>query len=247
MSYKPVWTEERVEWLKEHKDMKPVELLELFNKDFPEVHTTVRGIATKRSELGLSHKRPNSNSGKPRRPLYSEQIKKGYVKIKIAQPSTWEYKQKWVWMETHPELYNTVKSTDIFIFLDGDNRNFNPENIYKLTRGELGTLNGMGGVAKGNPELTLFRIAQVKLKIATLDAGEKIGEVVNYGSGRYFRDDFNEKARIYHREKYKDPQYRAKVKQWREHSLSNMTDEQKEKKKEYQRNWARRKRCQLKV
>ena len=148
-------------------------------------------------------------------------------------------KQKWIWMETHPWLYNTVSKNDLFVFLDGDNRNFNPNNIYKVTRGELCIVNNMGGIKKGNPELALLKIAQAKLKIATLDAGEKIGEVVDYGGGRAFRDDFNEKARIYHREKYKDPQYRAKLKEWREHSASNKTEEQKAKEREYKRNWAR--------
>ena len=240
MNYKPVWTEERENWLWQHRTEGRQELYDLFCEAFPEVHTTINGVCGHRSVIGASI--PRKGGGIPRKPLYAEQVKKGYVKIKIGQPSTWEYKQKWVWMETHPWLYNEVKPTDVFIFLDGDNRNFNPDNIYKLTRAELGIVNNNGGIEKGNPELTMFRIAQAKLKIATLDAGEKVGDVVHYGRSRAFRSDINRHAKEY-REKNKDnPHYRELIKAQHKRALENATPEQRAKRLEYQRNWIKRKR-----
>lgn len=196
---KTVWTDERIEWLWHHRTEGHKELYKLFCEAFPEVHTTIHGVAGKRSEIGACIIQRKSDARS--RPLYSEQVKKGFVKIKIAQPSTWEYKQKWVWMETHPWLYDTVKENDVFIFLDGNNRNFNPDNICKISRAELGMLNLIGGVCKDNPEITLSRIAQTKLKIAMFDLGEKAGLVVNGGGGRVFKEEKNRKAREYRKRK----------------------------------------------
>lgn len=234
---KKVWTEEREAWLWKHRTEGKQELYELFIKEFPDVQTTPNGIVTHRSEIGASIHRPNNRGGKPQRPLYSEQIKKGYVKIKIAQPNVWEYKSKWVWMETHPDLYDTIKDTDIFVFLDGNNRNFSPDNIYKTTRGELGIVNQDGGIVKDAPELNLLKFNRAKLIMATLDAGEKIGLVVKDNAGRQFREIRNEKARKYHAERYRDPKYREKIKQWAKNTKERRTPEQIENQKRRQHEW----------
>lgn len=37
---KKVWTEERIAWLWQHRTESGKKLLEMFNKEFPEAHTT---------------------------------------------------------------------------------------------------------------------------------------------------------------------------------------------------------------
>ena len=62
---------------------------------------------------------------------YIQNIKKGYL-IKIAQPNVWMSKSKWVYLESHPWEYEDIMTHRYnFIFLDGDSRNFAPDNIAK--------------------------------------------------------------------------------------------------------------------
>lgn len=206
MSYKKMWTEEKNEWLFKHGSEGHKELYRLFCEAFPEAETTMVGVVNQRSRIGAcanKPKHPNVSSRKAR-PLYSEQVKKGYIRIKVAQPSVWMMKSKWVWLETHPWLYKEVNDDNSFIFLDGNNRNFNPNNIEKVTRGELRLLNLHNGIVKNDPDMTKFNLAKVRLSIAILDTGEKQGMTVNYGSGRILKSTLIQRSKEYrNRHKYK--------------------------------------------
>ncbi len=239
------WTDEIVDWIRQRKDLPRQELYKEFCKEYGDNFTSFTAFNNVRSEKGLTS--PVKHK-KPCLPLYSEQLKKGYVRIKIAQPNVWMQKGEWVWKETHPELLSTVEPTDSYYFLDGDNRNFAPDNIERVKRREQLTLMAYGGIVKGNPEQSRLNIARARLRLATLDAGEKAGLVGKSTRGRYFRSEMAERVRKYNAklkaenpEKYKERRYQ----QYRKYK-EQQTEEQKERKKKYCREWAKKKRQRLK-
>lgn len=194
------WTDEYEQWLIDHKDICGKMLMyNEFKKVFPNADFTATAIDAKRTELGaFGHHRVNLSRQKP---LYSEQIKKGYVRIKVAQPNVWVQKQKWVWVETHPA--EPFERTDNFLFLDGNNRNFNPENIRKVSHRVTGVINRTyGGLPSSNAEINDIFITKIELRLAMLDTGEKFGLVSDYGGGRMFKEHRNYLQRKY-REKRK--------------------------------------------
>lgn len=208
MGYKnQKWKDEYIEFLFELGKIKSKkERLILFKEKFPETNFSINAIATKMSEVGAVEKRKNV---KGNRPLFSEQIKKGFVRIKIAEPSVWELKHKYIWRINNPDV--EIKKEDVFIFLDGNNRNFAIENIEKVTRRELGLLNLSKGWIKENPELTKINLLNVRLKLKTFDIGEKTGEVVQYKNFRCFKKEFLKKCIAYNKKRYKEnPEVRKK-------------------------------------
>ena len=194
--FRKVWTDELNEWLKTTKGMTPKESFILFQKTYPQItDVTYTAFKNQRSRMGAAKEYKGLHVARKPRPLYAEHYKKGYVRIKIAQPNVWVTKSKWVYMETHPWEDFTERSN--YIFLDGNNRNFDPHNIERVPLKIMGVFNLLGGCVKGSPELTKLRILQAKLKIAMLDAGEKHGLVTDGGSGRLFIKERNKRAREY--------------------------------------------------
>ena len=198
--FRKVWTPEINQWLIVHKDMIKKELFKMFLETFPEC-SDVTYVAFKNqcSRIGASYTPGNCWRGdrKPR-PLYSEQIKKGYVKIKIAQPNVWISKAKWVYDETHP--YEDCTGRANYVFLDGNNRNFSPDNIMRLTLSEMAHYNRLGGCCYGQPEITKLRIILARQRYALFEAGEKLGLTVDYGKGkscRCFKADLDASRREY--------------------------------------------------
>lgn len=193
--FRKIWDAEKNAWLLAHKDMDRKEAYKLFLASFPDVNDVSEcAFCNQRTRLGaVQYKRPHGST--TRRPLYSEQIKKGYVRIKIAQPSVWVSKSKWVYMETHP--WEDFSERSNYIFLDGNSRNFSPDNIARIPLKIMGIFGNLGGTVPGNPELTRLNIAHAKLISAQLDAGEKAGLTVTVNGCRYFREEVNRKAREY--------------------------------------------------
>lgn len=196
--FRKVWSQTINEWLKTTKGMKSKDAYSLFLDKFKITDVTYIAFKNQRSRLGASGEPTHNLSRKPKE-LYAEHIKKGYVRIKIAQPNVWMQKSKWVYMETHPWEDFTERSN--YIFLDGNNRNFDPNNIERIPLRIMGIFNGLGGCEKGNPELTRLRVAQAKLKFAMFEAGEKLGLTASIPcKGRKFRRfkaERNRKAREY--------------------------------------------------
>lgn len=202
------WTDEQEQWLIDHKDIcGKILMFQEFKKVFPNADFTADAINSKRTELG-AFGRHTGNSSR-RKPLYSEQEKKGYIRIKVAQPNVWWQKQKWVWVETHPA--EPFERTDNFLFLDGNNRNFNPENIRKVSHRVTGIINRTyGGLPSSNAEINDIFITKIELKLAMLDIGEKFGLVSDYGGGRMFRERRNylqRKCRERKREKERETKW----------------------------------------
>lgn len=239
---KKKWTKEQEDWLLEHKEIRGrTAMYNAFCSAFPDATFTEAAISTKRTELGAYGNHP-----KDRRrnavPLYSERIKKGYVIIKVSKCEWWP-KNRWVWVATHPgepfDIHNQ------FLFLDGDNFNFKPENIIKVDHRILGILNReYGGCIKGEAELNSLRIKLIEHKLAILDAGEKLGLVKDYGSGRAFIAEKARKQYEYVQKRKQDPEYLTRQKQKRHEKWlqdkENMTAEQKEKRRKASREWMHR-------
>ena len=196
--FRKIWTEETDGFLKDHKDLcrrgEYDTLLALFLERFPDSRVGRNALKTECSRIGITQKKPHSST--KARPLYSEQEKKGYVRIKVAQPSVWWSKARWVYVETHP--WEDCSERSNYIFLDGDNRNFAPDNIMRVRLCLMGIFNGMGGTG-ATPEETRLRLRLAELKWARNNLGEKLGLTVQYGTGRRFRDEQNRKAREYNK------------------------------------------------
>lgn len=216
--FRKVWSVERNQWLIDHKDMIKNEMYKLFLETFPECQdVTYIAFKNQCSRIGASYTVNNCWRGdrKPR-PLYSEQIKKGYVKIKIAQPNVWVSKAKWVYDETHP--YEDCTGRANYVFLDGNTRNFSPDNIMRLTLSEMAHYNRLGGCCYGQPEITKLRIILARQRHALFEAGEKLGLTVDYGKGkscRCFKADLDARRREYASRPYVKERRRQKAKERR--------------------------------
>ena len=207
--FRKVWTPEINEWLKTTKGMTPGEAYALFLKTYPYIKDVTRiAFCNQRSRVGVAGPSYNPKFSRAPRPLYSEQIKKGYVRIKIAQPNVWVSKAKWVYMETHPEEYEVCSTTRAnYIFLDGNTRNFHPDNIARVPLNIMSVFNSLGGTVDGEPQLTRLRLAQAKLKSKYLDKLEEQGKAIRY---KTFRRDI-EKSKENYQKKKNNPEYKEQA------------------------------------
>lgn len=75
------------------------------------------------------------------RPVGSERISKdGYIEVKVAEPNKWRLKQRVVYEETKGKIPEGCP----IIFLDGNKRNFDIDNLRCIPRSELLYLNCNG-------------------------------------------------------------------------------------------------------
>lgn len=133
------------------------------------------------------------------------------------------------YISKHRFLYQTahnckLKSDEAIIFLDGNNRNFNIDNLYKVTRGELVMLNRWYKISS-DPNETLDKIALIRLKQRRIEIAKEAGltnvrgdilEDIRESHRKYYQNhpERKEYYRNYQRERRKDPEYRKK---WNEH------------------------------
>lgn len=240
MRFRKIWNEETDGFLRGHRDLCRRGgydlLLALFLERFPDSQVGRNAIKTECSRLGLTAKRPHGAT--KALPLYSEHCKKGYVRIKIAQPSVWWSKARWVYVETHP--WEDCSERSNYIFLDGNNRNFSPDNIMRVPIRVMGIFNGMGGTAE-TPEETKLRVRLAELKYAGTCLGEKMGLTVQYGTGRRFRDEQNRKAREYSRNLTPE-QKRKRARRQSEYVKKRKASdpEYAERLRQYQRDWQKK-------
>lgn len=248
--FRKIWNDETDGFLISHKHLCGVdydELLRLFVERFPDSRMTKVAIKNQCSRLKICKKATYSTPRRHRN-LYEEQIKKGYVRIKIAEPNVWMQKNKWVYIETHP--WEDCSERSNYVFLDGDNRNFNPNNIERVPLKVMGVFNLMGGCEKGNPEITKLRILNAKLKLAILDKGEEMGLVVKVDSkgrknaGRLFIEERNRKAREYNSSPERKKIIAERARKYRERLKTENPEkyaEMREKHKVYSKEYHKRK------
>ena len=95
------------------------------------------------------------------RPVGSERISKdGYIEVKVAEPNKWRLKQRVVYEETKGKIPEGCP----IIFLDGNKRNFDIDNLRCITRSELLYLN-CNGLNNSN-EITETGILMARLDSA---------------------------------------------------------------------------------
>ncbi len=234
--FRKIWDEKTNGFLIAHRELEPSAMYELFMKEFPDSGVSYYAIKTQLSRLDLRPKRPHGST--KARPLYSEQEKKGYLRIKVAQPNVWWPKAKWVYHETHPGTDWEERAN--YIFLDGDNRNFDPDNIERVPLCLMGVFNGLGGTG-ATAEETRLHLRLAMLKKAQFDAGEKVGLVAKHGSSRVFYSDQNERARL----RNSRPEIRKRTNELARMRLQKMKAEEPEKYQAYlerQRSYKKKKR-----
>ena len=95
------------------------------------------------------------------RPVGSERISKdGYIEVKVAEPNKWRLKQRVVYEEAKGKIPEGCP----IIFLDGNKRNFDIDNLRCITRSELLYLN-CNGLNNSN-EITETGILMARLDSA---------------------------------------------------------------------------------
>lgn len=169
------WTPEIQQWLRERCPLREhgytcrkevlAELNAAFGTDF-----TLRAFVTHCYESGIQTGLDASGSGIPRgerhwrhRPVGSLQEKKGYLRIKVAEPNVWMQYQRYVWEQAHPG--ESAEGMTV-IFMDGDNRNFDPANLERVTRGELSVMAELGHTASMTREEREIYLLRARLAIA---------------------------------------------------------------------------------
>ena len=197
--FRRIWDEEKTAFVKSTKGMTRQEALQAFRARYPELKDEVTDMAffDHRTRCKAANPYTGRKYSRAIKPLYSEHVKAGYVQIKIAQPNVWISKAQWVYMCAHPD--EDLSERSAYVFLDGDLRNFAPENIERIKLTYMSFFNNLGGVVKGRADLTRINIARAKLKKAQLDALDKCGALVQNGSGRKDREERNRYAREYAR------------------------------------------------
>lgn len=169
------WTREIAEWLAarcpacEHGYASRAEILADLNREFG-TGFTERALGTHCYESGIQLGLARSESGVPRgeahwrhRPVGSIQKKKGYIRIKVAEPNVWMQYQRHVWEAHHPG--ESAEGMAV-IFLDGDNRNFAPENLERVTRAEMGAMAEMGHTREMTRDERVACLLRARIAIA---------------------------------------------------------------------------------
>lgn len=203
------WTQKIQEWLKERVPAREHgytcrkqildELNSTFGTDF-----TQTAFVTHCYESGIQLLLAASNSGVPRgerhwrhRKVGDLQTKKGYVRIKVAEPNVWMQYQRYVWEQNHPG--ESAEGMTV-IFMDGDTRNFAPENLERVTRGELSVMAELGhnkNMSREERENCLLRarIAIAKGKLLGRKKAARLHNKARYERVKNTRE-FKEKAAL---------------------------------------------------
>lgn len=147
------WKREIQEWLasrcpvREHGYKTRKEVLDDLNATFgTDFH--MNAFVTHCYESGIQLGLVSSNSGIARgerhwrhRSVGDFQVKKGYVRIKVAEPNVWMQYQRYVWEKAHPG--ESAEGMAV-IFMDGNTRNFDPSNLERVTRAEQSVMAEFG-------------------------------------------------------------------------------------------------------
>lgn len=184
-----VYSDEQVAYLRKNKDLVGRKLEARFNKKFGTNLTqhTLRSAMKRRGivsanncqfkpgnvpfnkgKKGVNGK--SDNRFKPgdlpptTRPVGSERINRdGYIEIKVEHPNKWLPKQRHIWEQHHNR---TVPDGHIVIFMDKDNRNFDPDNLRLISKAVNGKMS-KSGYHDLEPEFkdVMINVAQLDLKV----------------------------------------------------------------------------------
>lgn len=200
-----LWTEEIDSFINSHLPLKEnvdkTMLLLAINERFG-THFTRNALTThctdKQINLGLVTRKLKKNFNQ--RPLFSEQIKKGMVRVKVAEPNVWKQKQVYVYEKAHN---CKVLKGNVVVFLNCNTRDFSPENLYMLTRGELGVINRHFNGFSTNRDISMSYILQAKIKLARHKKAKEIGDL---NSSNNIKSD----AKAIYEKNKRNPEWREK-------------------------------------
>lgn len=106
-------------------------------------------------------------------PVGTERDNEGYIEVKVAEPHVWCSKARLEWEAHHGR---PVPDKHVVKFLDGDRRNFSPDNLVLIERAHLAVANKCGLVFAGQPELTRVGLTLAKVSVAKNAARRKLGK-----------------------------------------------------------------------
>ena len=169
------------------------------------IHALTTFLTTRRIQTGIKPWQVGTRRGLSNynaRPVGSERISKGYVRVKVAEPDVWRFKHVVVWEKANGEPVDGKLHT--VIFLDGNTRNFDPANLYRLTRREQYYRNSRFPKAESAQE-NLVYIALTKQRLFLLDRAKELHLTADYNSGLVI---ISERHDYYQRRK-NDPEFIA--------------------------------------
>lgn len=103
-------------------------------------------------------------------PVGSESIDKdGYIRVKVAQPSKWMRKHRYLWEQATGEK---LRKGDRVIFLDGNKRNITAENLAKVSGSQLARLN-QNHLLYSDADLSRAGVLMAKLLEAKAEAEKR--------------------------------------------------------------------------
>lgn len=183
------YTQAHLEFLEKHcKSLTDKDLAALFNKTFNQ-NRTYKGIGAARKRYGIKSGRcgrfkpgniphPNAGAKGPNKtsfkkgltphnykPIGTERTTEdNLVQIKVADPNRWRSKHALIWEKHHGK---PVPKGSIIRFADGNQRNFNPENLVLVTRA-ANALYNKRGYNKAPTEIkpTLMHVAKLDAVIS---------------------------------------------------------------------------------
>lgn len=205
------------------------ELADLFNAEFG-TNKTPRQIQSQAHDIGVRNGiQPKAHHLARYRPVGSTRLDKdGYVVIKVADPCTWKRAQLVEWEKYHEPI--DIRK-EMLLFLDGNRQNYHIDNLYKIPRKYIGTLNKYELWKYITPETIETIMNVVKLGVARWEV-----EKEKYGGHRQAQNARNKWR--YHNVIKKDPELmEQRRKQGREYERKRrQTDpEYRDRKNEYQR------------
>lgn len=163
------YTKEHLAFLEKHcKSLTDKDLAALFNKTFNQ-NRTYKGIESARKRYGIKSGR--CGRFKPGltphnyKPIGTERTAEdNLVQIKVADPNRWRSKHALIWEKHHGK---PVPKGSIVRFADGNQRNFNPENLVLVTRA-ANALYNKRGYNKAPTEIkpTLMHVAKLDAVIS---------------------------------------------------------------------------------
>lgn len=126
--------EQRKQYMREHKDQQKNISHRYYVKHSEErKEYSKRYYDENRDEINRYRRgeRPAKNPNSLRRPIGSEKVDKhGCIIVKIGEDNKWRLKHHLIYEDYYGEK---VRELDKVVFLDGNKRNFNPENLVKVS------------------------------------------------------------------------------------------------------------------
>ena len=158
------YTEEHINYLKQIAPGRiGREITDMFNKKFG-LNKTRTQIANTLSynniKTGMHGKGRRGCIASNRDEVGTVKIRKRSADIKIANPGEWQDFSRYLYEQYHNEK---LKKDDLILFLDKNNKNFNINNLVKVTKQELRTINLNIGLSQDR-EINKSAIALAKLQ-----------------------------------------------------------------------------------